>query len=61
MKNRMHGLVPSVVRSWEGVVGVKFDGSGCAQGHGNFTWVDGRSYEGEYKNDQKDGEGTHRA
>ena len=27
-------------------------------GQGHFTWVDGRSYEGAYNNDQKDGFGT---
>ena len=29
-----------------------------ASGQGHFTWVDGRSYEGAYNNDQKDGFGT---
>jgi hypothetical protein len=27
-------------------------------GEGVFTWVDGRKYKGEYKNDKKDGYGT---
>jgi len=31
---------------------------GGAVGQGHFTWVDGRSYEGSYNNDQKDGFGT---
>jgi hypothetical protein len=28
------------------------------EGHGVFTWSDGRKYVGEYKNDQKHGHGT---
>ena len=27
------------------------------EGHGVFTWPDGRNYEGDYKNDKKDGKG----
>ena len=56
MKNRMHGLVPIVFAEFRMCFGME----GPCQGHGHFTWVDGRSYEGEYKNDQKDGEGTPR-
>ncbi len=26
-------------------------------GKGKITWIDGRKYEGEYKNDKKDGYG----
>lgn len=28
------------------------------EGHGTFTWTDGRLYVGEYKNDVKHGMGT---
>jgi hypothetical protein len=27
-------------------------------GEGKFTWPDGRKYEGEYKDDKKEGYGT---
>ena len=29
-------------------------------GKGTYTWPDGRSYEGEYKNDKKHGTGTYK-
>lgn len=28
-------------------------------GYGVYTWKDGRKYEGEYKNDKKDGHGVY--
>jgi hypothetical protein len=27
------------------------------EGHGVFSWLDGRRYEGDFKNDKKEGQG----
>ena len=38
----------------------KYEGQflkGKKHGYGKFTWADGSYYEGEYKNDQKEGDG----